>query len=84
MGMPWFVSNKVEGSDETKWVLIVSIQKNAPNEGTATSYFVGDFDGKEFKSDKKTQNKRIITQLKFGNSKLFLYICIIKLKLWQK
>lgn len=46
---------KVEGSDETKWVLIVSIQKNAPNEGTATSYFVGEFDGTEFKSDKKTQ-----------------------------
>jgi fructan beta-fructosidase len=46
---------KVEGSDETKWVLIVSIQKNAPNEGTATSYFIGEFNGKEFKSDIKTQ-----------------------------
>ncbi|MEJ2162549.1 MAG: GH32 C-terminal domain-containing protein, partial [Robiginitalea sp.] len=30
---------------KTKWVLIVSIQKDAPNRGTATSYFVGDFDG---------------------------------------
>lgn len=39
---------KVEGSDETKWVLIVSIQKEAPNGGTATSYFVGEFDGKQF------------------------------------
>ncbi|SOE23615.1 fructan beta-fructosidase [Spirosomataceae bacterium TFI 002] len=44
---------KVEGTDETKWVLIVSIQKDAPNAGTATSYFVGEFDGKEFKSDVK-------------------------------
>ncbi len=42
---------KVEGSDEKKWVLIVSIQKDAPNDGTATSYFVGDFDGINFKSD---------------------------------
>ena len=46
---------KVEGSNETKWVLIVSIQKEAPNDGTATSYFVGEFDGKEFKSDIKKQ-----------------------------
>ncbi len=45
----------VEGKDETKWVLIVSIQKEAPNGGTATSYFVGDFDGKEFKCDVKKQ-----------------------------
>ena len=46
---------KVEGSDEEKWVLIVSIQKDAPNGGTATSYFVGDFNGQEFNSDVKNQ-----------------------------
>ena len=46
---------KVQETGETKWVLIVSIQKEAPNGGTATSYFVGDFDGKEFKCDVKTQ-----------------------------
>ena len=46
---------KVEGSDESKWVLIVSIQKEAPNGGTATSYFVGEFNGKEFKCDIKNQ-----------------------------
>ena len=46
---------KVEGSDETKWVLIVSIQKEAPNGGTATSYFVGEFDGKAFVCDVKDQ-----------------------------
>ncbi len=46
---------KVEGTDEYKWVLIVSIQKDAPNEGTATSYFIGDFDGKEFKSEIESQ-----------------------------
>jgi len=39
---------KVEGTNETKWVLITSIQKDAPNGGTATSYFIGDFDGKTF------------------------------------
>ena len=46
---------KVEGSEEEKWVLIVSIQKEAPNGGTASSYFVGDFDGQKFKADSKNQ-----------------------------
>ena len=46
---------KVEGTGETKWVLIVSIQKEAPNQGTATSYFIGEFNGKEFKSDINSQ-----------------------------
>ena len=45
----------VEETAEKKWVLLVSIQKEAPNGGTATSYFVGEFDGKEFKSDRQNQ-----------------------------
>lgn len=46
---------KVQGTHEQKWILITSIQKDAPNGGTATSYFVGDFDGKEFKGDYQKQ-----------------------------
>lgn len=46
---------QVEGSDEKKWVLITSIQKEGPNGGTATSYFVGDFDGSTFVGDNKNQ-----------------------------
>lgn len=46
---------KVEGTNEYKWVLLVSIQKNAPNDGTATSYFIGDFDGTVFKSEIENQ-----------------------------
>ncbi len=38
----------VEGTDELKWILIVSMQSGAPNGGTGTSYFVGDFDGHHF------------------------------------
>ena len=52
---PDFFPMKVEGTDEYKWVLIVSIQTNAPNEGTATSYFIGEFNGKEFISEIKNQ-----------------------------
>ncbi|MEM1318926.1 MAG: glycoside hydrolase family 32 protein [Bacteroidota bacterium] len=45
----------VEGTEETKWVLIISLQKEGPNGGTATAYFVGDFDGKNFIADYKKQ-----------------------------
>ena len=47
---------KVNGTNEQKWILITSIQKDAPNGGTATSYFVGDFDGKAFKGDTEKQS----------------------------
>lgn len=35
-------------SGEKKWVMLVSINPGGPNGGSATQYFVGDFDGKEF------------------------------------
>ncbi|MEZ4884315.1 MAG: glycoside hydrolase family 32 protein [Chitinophagales bacterium] len=38
----------VEGTSESKWVLIVSLGKGGPNSGSATQYFIGDFDGKNF------------------------------------
>ncbi|MFT5166469.1 MAG: fructan beta-fructosidase [Saprospiraceae bacterium] len=44
---------KIEGTDNTKWVLITSIQQQGPNGGTATAYFVGDFDGRTFNGDYK-------------------------------
>lgn len=42
---------KIEGSEEEKWVLIISIGTGGPNGGSATQYFVGDFDGTHFTSD---------------------------------
>ncbi|MEM8928273.1 MAG: glycoside hydrolase family 32 protein [Bacteroidota bacterium] len=42
---------KVEGSEEEKWVLIISIGSGAPNGGSGTQYVVGDFDGTTFTSD---------------------------------
>jgi levanase/fructan beta-fructosidase len=42
---------KVEGTDEEKWVLLVSINPGGPNGGSATQYFVGDFNGKSFTVD---------------------------------
>ena len=39
---------KVKDSDASKWVLFVSINPGGPNGGSATQYFVGDFDGHQF------------------------------------
>jgi fructan beta-fructosidase len=46
---------KVKGTDELKWVLITSIQKEGPNGGTATSYFIGEWDGERFVGDNSKQ-----------------------------
>lgn len=42
---------KVDGTDEEKWVLVCNINPGGPFGGSATQYFVGDFDGKTFKPD---------------------------------
>ncbi len=39
---------------KTKWVLLVSINPGGANGGSATQYFIGDFDGKTFKNDNKS------------------------------
>ncbi|MDO5608375.1 MAG: GH32 C-terminal domain-containing protein [Capnocytophaga sp.] len=38
----------IEGTDKKQWVFIVSIGDNGPFGGSATQYFIGDFDGKTF------------------------------------
>lgn len=38
----------VDNSEKKEWVLIVSINADGPNGGSAVYYFTGDFDGKEF------------------------------------
>lgn len=42
---------KVDGTDEEKWVLVCNINPGGPFGGSATQYFVGDFDGKTFRAD---------------------------------
>jgi levanase/fructan beta-fructosidase len=48
---PDFFPMIVQGTGEVKWVLLVSINPGGPNSGSATQYFVGDFDGNQFKID---------------------------------
>ncbi len=41
----------VEGSAEKKWILLQSLNPGAPNGGSGTQYFIGNFDGKNFTLD---------------------------------
>ncbi len=45
------------GQNSSKWVLLVSIGKGAPNGGSGTQYFVGQFDGKTFHNDNKEETR---------------------------
>lgn len=49
---------KIEGTDEEKWVLLISINPGAPNGGSGTQYFIGDFDGTTFTTN-QTENRWI-------------------------
>ena len=49
--VPNLVRVRVEGTDQHKWVLLVSINPGAPQGGSATQYFVGEFDGYNFTPD---------------------------------
>jgi len=42
---------RIEGSDEQRWVMLVSMNPGGPNGGSATQYFVGTFDGTTFTLD---------------------------------
>lgn len=42
----------VNGSDETRWVLVVSMNPGGIAGGSGTQYFIGDFDGRTFTADR--------------------------------
>ena len=44
---------KVENSTAEKWILLISINPGAPNGGSGTQYFIGDYDGISFKTNQK-------------------------------
>jgi fructan beta-fructosidase len=44
---------KVKGTNDMKWVMLVSINPGGPNGGSATQYFVGNFDGTRFINESK-------------------------------
>ena len=53
---PDFVQLPLDGNkDKMKWVMLVNINPGCMFGGSATEYFVGDFDGKEFTCDTKPE-----------------------------
>ena len=45
---PDLIQLNVDGTSEKKWVLLLSINPGGPNGGSATQFFVGNFDGQKF------------------------------------
>ncbi len=52
---PDLMKMRVRGTDKYKWMLICNINPGGPSGGSATQYFVGDFDGKKFTCDTKPE-----------------------------
>jgi fructan beta-fructosidase len=47
----------VEGTDETKWILLVSVNEGSPHGGSGTQYFIGDFNGETFVSENDAESE---------------------------
>lgn len=71
---------QLDDNGKQRWVLIVNLNPGAPNGGSGTQYFVGDFDGKTFTSNQKNtqwldygpDNYAGITWSNTGKRKIFI------------
>ncbi len=83
---------------KTLWVLLVSINPGGPQGGSATQYFVGDFDGKTFTTSQKdtrwvdagTDNYAGVTWSNVSGRRIFLgwmsnwqYAQVVPTKTWR-
>ncbi len=50
---PDLMKLQVRGTDKQKWMLICNINPGGPSGGSATQYFIGDFDGHKFTCEHK-------------------------------
>jgi sucrose-6-phosphate hydrolase SacC (GH32 family) len=55
---PDLVKLPIRGTSKSKWVLICNINPGGPAGGSATQYFVGDFDGHKFTCDNAVNETR--------------------------
>lgn len=70
---PDFIQLPVDGDkDKMKWVMLVNINPGCMFGGSATEYFVGDFDGKEFTCDTKPE---VVKWLDYGKDH-YAAVCI--------
>ena len=52
---PDLMKMKVRGTNKEKWMLICNIKPGGPFGGSATQYFIGDFDGHKFTCESKPE-----------------------------
>lgn len=70
---PDFIQLSVDGNkNKMKWVMLVNINPGCMFGGSATEYFVGDFDGKEFTCDTKPE---VVKWLDYGKDH-YAAVCI--------
>ena len=57
---------EVEGTGEKKWVLIVNLNPGGKFGGSATQYFIGDYDGKTFTADTDSDGNVALKWMDYG------------------
>ena len=55
---PDLMKLQVRGTDKQKWMLICNINPGGPFGGSATQYFIGEFDGHKFTCEQKPEETR--------------------------
>ena len=87
---PDLMKMKVRGTDKEKWMLICNINPGGPFGGSATQYFVGDFDGHKFTCDSKPEvtkwmdyGKDHYATVTFDNAPEGRHVAIAWMSNWQ-
>ena len=87
---PDLMKLKVRGTDKEKWLLICNINPGGPFGGSATQYFVGDFDGHKFTCDTKPEvtkwmdyGKDHYATVTFDNAPEGRHVAIAWMSNWQ-
>jgi len=87
---PDLMKLKVRGTNKEKWMLICNINPGGPFGGSATQYFVGDFDGHKFTCENKPEvtkwmdyGKDHYATVTFDNAPEGRHVAIAWMSNWQ-
>ena len=87
---PDLMKLKVRGTNKEKWMLICNINPGGPFGGSATQYFVGDFDGHKFTCESKPEvtkwmdyGKDHYATVSFDNAPEGRHVAIAWMSNWQ-
>ena len=87
---PDLMKMKVRGTNKEKWMLICNINPGGPFGGSATQYFIGDFDGHKFTCESKPEvtkwldyGKDHYATVTFDNAPAGRHVAIAWMSNWQ-